>query len=336
MWSTKRTIVAVIIIALLSVGAVAVSRRHHQPAAPATLPPVAQRAVWEWRSPTKLTTQATTDELKAFHASNINTVYLYIGDYLNDYELPDSAQKTAKLNDFKSALKSFVQQASAYDIKVHGLAGDTTWGFPDYAYIPNLFVDYVHQYNASLGQSQQLHGLQFDIETYNDKQYKVNHKAALQNYLNSVQTTVKHYQVTGDNFMLGYTIPYWYDNENGNVPPMAYQGTTAPPAYHLFTILNQITNGYVAILDYRNTATGKDGAVFHAQNEVHYTAKHTPNVKVVIGQETTDVQPAKITYYGRSRNDLYTNFQTIAKSFQGDSTFYGIAIHDAVGFEQLH
>lgn len=301
----------------------------------AKLPDVAHKGIWLWKAPSELTDEEMSDMLSLLSADNITDVYIDVSSYIDFYEEPDPAIKQEKMDGLQKSLKAFIRNASGYNIGVHALAGQTSWGLSSNAYIPPLFVDFVKSYNESSASNEQLKGLQFDIETYNDEAFDADKKASLTQYMAMVESVTQRYRDHNLDISLGFAIPYWFDNENGNIPEITLHRKTAPVAYHLYDSLNTLPNAYTVIMDYRNTTEGSDGSIAHAQNEIVYASKYAPNVKVIIGQETTDVEPQKITFYDKNFNDLTGALQRISNSYKPFSAYNGIAIHDYDGYTQL-
>lgn len=300
-----------------------------------SMPRVPHRGVWEWREVPELQGAQIEQDLKFLKDHNFTTLYLNIGSYIDLYEQDDEQKRDKELRFFQDKLRATVARAKQLGISVHALAGDTRWGYASHAYIPNRFIEFVHFYNTRVKPEEKLEGLQFDIEVYNDNQFSANKRQSLQEYYQTVASNVQTYRQLQATFMLGYALPYWYDNENGNIPEITVHKKSAPVAYHLFDLLSQLDNGYVVIMDYRDKVEGSDGSVAHAQNEIIYTSKYAKKVKVVIAQETTDVEPAKITFFNHSRADLHTALLRLAKSFGSYGSFYGIAVHDLSGYKNL-
>lgn len=300
-----------------------------------SLPSVEHKGIWLWQSPSAMTDENTRDMLGVMTADQINNVYIDISSYIDFFELPDGAVKQAKILELQKNLQAYVRAASGRNIKVHGLAGHTSWGTNAQSYIPSRFIDFVNQYNMSVQENERLTGMQFDIESYNEPTFDADKKGGLIQYMSMVSTTLQHYKDARSSFAIGFTIPYWFDNENGNIPEITINKKTAPIAYHLFDSLNPIPGSYVVIMDYRNTIEGKDGSIAHAQNEIVYASKYAPNVGTIIGQETTDVQPAKISFYSKTYPEFTTALQGISNSFKPFGSYSGIAIHDYKGYVAL-
>ena len=298
------------------------------------LPKNMTAGTWDWRSMENIEFNQLAEEFRTLHTLGINVIYLDASAYIDYVENPNRAAAEQQLKKFEEALKSYVALANVSAIKVQILAGNTAWGLSSHAYIQQKFVDFVQLYNRAVQPNQQLDGLQFDIEVHNDPAYLADKKGTLQQYLNSVAETVKHYKQINANYRLGYTMPYWYDNENNNLPDILYNGRTIPVGYHIFDLLNPI-GAYTVLMDYRNFTETSDGSIQHAQNEILYTSRYTPNVAVIIGQETTNTPETKISFYSKNYADLVIAINQLALSFEKYQSFSGYAVHDLSGLLNL-
>jgi hypothetical protein len=86
---------------------------------------------------------------------------------------------------------------------------------------------------------------------------------------------------------------------------------------------------------YRNAARGNDGVIAHSRTEVEYAQAKARNVRIIIGQEVTEVEHAKITYYGQTYTELSNEVRYITDEFRGATVLGGIAINDLAGLEEM-
>ena len=88
-------------------------------------------------------------------------------------------------------------------------------------------------------------------------------------------------------------------------------------------------------MDYRNFAHGRDGSIAHAQTEIDYLSDNYPEVGLVIGQETIGAEPEKITFFGKTKTELYSELDKINGAFGLKSPYLGFAIHEYKNFEKM-
>lgn len=300
-------------------------------------------ALWDWDDPTK-TSQGSLDALSEFmYLHQLNALYLDTSAYATILDNgPMNAEKQAQLTQMDDALNRYVTTLAKRNIKVYAVGGDVSWSNPPEWYIPLSIMHQVEQYNLT-HPSAQLAGVEFDIEAYNQPGFASSSMTAkslvLGDYLSMVDTLADEdarYVGKGKHTLeLGFAIPYWFDDQNGNIPPVTQDNLTGPTLFHLLDRLNQLPKSNVVVMAYRNQAKGNDGIIFHARNNVNYAQAKAPHVRVIIGQETNDVQPAKITYYGSSASDLSNQVSLVEQEFGPSGVLGGIAINDLTGYQQL-
>jgi hypothetical protein len=299
-------------------------------------------AVWSWQDPTKAS-QSDLSELAEFmHLHQLNAIYVTVDKYAIFADGTTTAQKNHQKKQLDDAMERYVTTLGKDNIKVYAMAGDVDWSNPPEWKYPLSILKSVEEYNKSHHHAR-LAGVEFDIESYNQAGFAESSMDAkslvLGDYLSMVDVLAdqvqEHIDTTSHGLELGFAIPYWFDNENGNIPAITMDNKTGPTLYHLMDRLNRLPTSNVVVMSYRNAAKGNDGAIFHARTEVDYASSRAPRVKVLIGQETTDVEPAKITYYGQSATEMSNQIALIDEAFKGTDTYDGIAINDLAGYRKL-
>lgn len=296
-------------------------------------------SAWLWDSPDIFTKDDLIKMFQLAQSEKITMIYLRMDDYADIYKIKDGNKKITRIKKLNDAAQQFIALAREYNIKVQALGGNTGWADPSERSYPDLFFDGVLNYNNSNIEDQFV-GIQFDVESYNSAAYKKNKNQTLTNYLDFVQEMIdkkqKNTATVKNNFYLGFAIPFWYDNENNNGVALNWREFGLKPvAYHLFDILNKTTGGYVVLMDYRNYAVGIDGSIENARNEIEYASKNSPEIKIIIGQETTNVSPSKITFYNTSKEIFRGEVSKIIEAFKFYNVFTGIAIHHLSSYIDL-
>ena len=295
-------------------------------------------AVWDWSNVLNKTgsqLQSTSDFL---YLHQINTVYLDAGRYADLPATGSSAQRS----DLDAAYVRYISALAKRNVKVYAAAGDPSWSDRDKWQQPATVLANVERFNAAHPKTR-FAGIEYDVESYNQQGFDTGSQTVkglvLGDYLDMVDylasLTGNYMQKANPSFDLGFTVPYWYDNENSNIPNVSWNNQTGPELFHLLDRLNKLPHSNVVVMAYRNAASGNDGVVAHARTEVDYASAKASNVSVIIGQEVNDVQPAKITYYGKSPTELSSQFKTVEDEFKASDSFGGIAINDLAGYTQL-
>ena len=299
-----------------------------------TVVPIAKNlSTWLWESPDTFTEAQLNKMFAIAETEKITTIYVRMDDYVDLYSIKDSKIKKQKINALDSAAKQFITTATMYNINVQALGGDTDWSEPEQRDYAISVFDAVINYNKA-NPSARFVGIQYDVEANNDPAYKINKIAVLNNYLDFASIMVSKSK-ENNNFTLGFTIPFWYDNENNNGVIVEWGGKGFKPVgYHLFDILNN-TNGYAVLMDYRNYATGTDGSIANAEKELNYVKTNKLKTIIIIGQETTDVLPRKITFFDKSKQLFKVEIAKIVAAFAQNLNFGGIAIHHLQSYIDL-
>jgi hypothetical protein len=298
-------------------------------------------AVWDWSNPLNKTPKNLSDLTDYMYLHQINTSYVDVGTYVTIENEPSSTAKATDKQKLENALSRYVTALGKRHIKVYAAAGDTAWSNPSERHIPLSILAFVHSYNQS-HPTAKLAGVQFDIESYNQDGFatasNTSKALVLTDYLDTVDVLSKQaasYQKSDHSFGLGFAIPYWYDNENGNIPSVTWRGQTGPTLYHVLDRLNRLPNTDVVVMAYRNVAAGNDGIIAHARTEVDYAQSKAPNVRVIIGQEVNQVSPAKITYYDDTLTDLSVQVKAFEDQFGPSGVLGGVAVNDLTGYQAM-
>jgi hypothetical protein len=292
-------------------------------------------AVWDWAGPEAYTNKTASELADFLYLHQINTVYL-------DVSKTSDFGANEQFTSVQTSLNNYVSALNKHSIKVYAAAGNTDWSKPEERRKPLAVLDFVAKYN-NVHPNSKLSGVEFDIEAYNQKSFpegsSTEKAIVLGEYLdtvNELSLKVQQGNKNGEVLDLGFAVPYWFDNENGNIPSITWQNKTGPTIYHLIDTLQTNGGGNIVVMAYRNAATGNDGTIFHSRTEVDYAQSKAPNVKVIIGQELGNVEPAKITFYGRTMAELSSEVRSIADEFKTSSPAYGgIAFNDLDGLRLL-
>lgn len=296
-------------------------------------------SAWLWDAPNVFTEDELRKMFQIAKEEQIKTVYVRVDDYIDLYGATEGPEKALAIKHLDQANEKFINLAKEYDIAVEALGGDTTWAEPEERIYPELLFDAVVAYNEKYPRAR-FAGIQFDVEVNNSPAYRKDKTLALTHYLEFVEEIIEKKEgnsiTKGGRFSLGFAIPFWYDNQNNNGVVLDWKEVASEPVvYHLFRMLNEISGGYLVLMDYRNYAEGRDGSIDNAMDEIEYASKNARNVKVVVGQETTDVLPAKITFHDTGKEYFKKETSKIIQAFRPYSVFAGVAIHHLPSYIDL-
>jgi len=299
-------------------------------------------AIWDWRNPTTYSSEEIRNLSYVLHLHQINTVYVDITLYADLQKIEDESQRSQQIDILSSSITQYINTMNNRGIQVFAAAGNTDWSMPKNWSIPTNIQRFVHEYNKTNNDA--FAGMQFDIESYNQTGFAeasfTEKELVLLEFLDLVDVLANEhtaYIESSDNpdFELGFAIPYWFDNANQNIKSVSWHDKTGPTLYHLLDRLNQLPRSNVVVMAYRNGALGNDGMIYHSRTEIEYAQSRAPNVDVIIGVEVTDVEPEKITFYGRSISEVSREVSLVHEEFENSGVLGGIGINDVEGFLEL-
>lgn len=299
-------------------------------------------AVWDWANIHNRTPQDLQQISDFLYMHQINTVYVDISSHSDTLQIQNQSEKEQKTQELEASIERYVTAMEGRNIKVLAAAGHTDWSKPENQWIPLGVQQFVFEYNNK--NQHKLAGIEFDIESYNQSHFEkasfTEKGLVLTDLLDTVDqlaTRQQEYinQTNQQDFELGFAIPYWFDNENQNIKSVTWKDKTGPALFHIMDRLNQLPASNVVVMAYRNAALGNDGMIYHSRTETDYAQSKAQNVKVLIGIEVNDVEPEKITFYGRSYTELSSEVKQLYAEFDQKQGFDGIAINDLQGYEQM-
>lgn len=305
-----------------------------------TLPENYSNGAWIWESPRNLGIDEFARMMQFAQHNNIKTVYLFIEDYLGIIEDPklNDEKREQKLKELNTKVARLLAIAREHDVEVEGLAGNVDWAEFGHEYIPETLLEYVLEFNRT--NSEKFAGMQFDIEFYNQSNFKRSKSRYTVNYLNLIKELKAQVTASGQaDFRLGLAVPHGLEREDGLVPEVDFDSKVQNVFSHLLDILTE-TNSYLVIMAYRNFAQGNNGSIEISEDAVNLAEKASQQArdkqfKIYIGMETVDVSPQHITFYDKSKVDVHNAAADITNKFKDKSVYGGIAIHTLSAYREL-
>ncbi|MBN2389645.1 MAG: hypothetical protein JXR84_02900 [Anaerolineae bacterium] len=266
------------------------------------------RGLWVWNTDIVDNAGAQDDFFTFARFKDIDGAYLYAYSLLASN--PDG-------------LGDFIQRAAGAGISVELLAGDPSWALSTTHSIALGFVQQAITFTQSMTESSKPVGIHLDIEPYLLPEWNTDQSGTISQYLDVLGQSKQELMGSGTALSLTVDIPFWYDTITAT-----YQNETKPLNQHVQDIVDR-----VALMDYRDFAEGADGLIVHAENEMEYAQSITK--ALVIGVETNDLDPEKITFFEEGEAVMESELALVAQYYQTNSAFYGFAIHDYVGYRRL-
>lgn len=302
---------------------------------PVITPPITdinrEYGIWVWNSPMKMSS-TTEQTVVNFVANNkINVIYVTVDDYLDIYNLPEGLDKEAKKKNYSDALENFIKLANSKNIKVDALAGWRDWAEPGVTWKAFAILDYVKEFNST--RASKLRAVQYDVEPYLLSTYETNKAKHLTNFVKLVDESAKTLATSNIDFSI--VIPHFYDSEQKWTPSFSYGGYTTHAFNHLLRIMDTRPNSSIILMSYRNFSEGNNSTVQISQVEVAQASASNSTTKIIVGQETGNVEPDYVTFYNTSRSYFEEQISIVKNTFNAYKNFGGMAVHYIDPFMQL-
>lgn len=279
---------------------------------------------WIWDSPILMAPGYAPHILQAAHQEGFSSVYVTIDDYLDIAVLPAGPDKEAAKQSYMDALAAFVLVAKAQGISVDAEGGWRDWASSANRWKGYTLIDFVKEYNQNYPQAK-VRNLQYDVEPYLFPAYE-NHKASiLKEYISFIDESAARMQNVDAGFSI--VIPHFYDSVDKWTPPISYGGKTQYTFTHLLSVLKQKSDSSIIIMAYRNFFEGSNGVRDISETEIKEASDGGYPTKIIVAQETGNVDPPYVTFYGYSKSAVLSAFDQIYAGFGGYADFGGISVH---------
>ncbi len=288
------------------------------------IPPQKEFGVWIWDSPIQMTGDHRRTIIESAAQHHFNAVYVTIDDYLDIATLPEGSTKEIKKEAYFSALASLIALAQSKGIALDVEGGARDWAQPQNRWKGYALIDAVNAYNSSHPQAK-IRGLQYDVEPYLLPNYETDKATVLREYVEFIDGAVTRAQ--GMDAQFSIVIPHFYDSTQAWTPAINYNGKIAHTYTHLLDLLEKKPKSTVLVMAYRNFFEGNNGTREISNAEIIEASASTYSTRVIVAQETGNVSPAYVTFYGFSQADFLTNVSTIYSAFQNTQGFGGVAVH---------
>lgn len=284
--------------------------------------PAASRAVWTWETPSvaMLQSEAVADEALAFlQRKRVNIVYLY-ADAFDDRNL---------IVQQPQLFRAFIGKAHARGIQVYALLG--SWYLHTERYVlprhqrkARAMLQRVLDYNAASPPEARLDGVNYDIEPHLlDEWDDATRPRLLRGFLDMTAMMMDAKRASGQTLAIGPAMPFWWDGIT-----LEWRGVRKPVSEHVIDLTD-----YVALMDYRNRAEGRDSILSHAEDEMAYADR--VGKRVVIGLEFNPGEPAKLSFHGMGEAAFEAEAAKVEAAYAKRPAFAGFVFHHYEGYRRF-
>lgn len=289
-----------------------------------SVPKGKEQGIWVWNFPSQMNTTAGFAQLQQLASYGMNVVYITVDDYIDIASLPDGATKNTQKAAYFLNLSKVVQKANSL-----GMAVDLEGGWRDWAYTSNRWkgfalIDMAKEYNATYPNAK-IRAFQYDVEPYLLPEYETNKATVLAQYVEFIDQSAT--KLAGSDVKFSVVIPHFYDDRQAWTPSFSYGGVNTYAFNHLLRIMEKTPGGFILLMSYRDFFSGSNGTQEISQVEIQEASAGHYSTQIIVGQETGNVDPAFVTFYGSTKTVVLNMLSTISSSFGTYSNYGGNAVH---------
>lgn len=290
-----------------------------------------ENGIWVWNFPSQMNTATGDAQMKALASYGFNAVYITIDDYLEIAVMPEGTAKETTKKAYFAQLAAFVQKANALGMQVDAEGGANNWAISANRWKGFALIDAAKEYNAAHPEAK-LRGFQYDVEPYTLPDYETNKSVRLSEFVTFIDQSMS--RLLGSDVQFSVVIPHFYDSAQAWTPNIAYGGTSASTFTHLLSIMEKKPGGTILIMSYRDFFEGANGTRAISEVEIkEASAGYSTNI--VVSQETGNVDPDFVTFYGSTKTVVLDMLQTINMAFGSHSRYGGTATHYMDSFLEM-
>lgn len=279
--------------------------------------------MWIWEFPSVMNSVNGEAQLKAIAQDGFNAVYITVDDYLEIAALPEGAAKHAAKSAYFLTLSQFVTKAKNLSLAVDAEGGANNWAFPSNRWKGFALIDMAKEYNA-LYPNAKLRGFQYDVEPHTLSDYETNKTVRLAEFVTFIDQSVS--RMIGSDLELIVVTPHFFDDAQEWTPQVNYNGTSAHTFNHLLAIMEKKRGSKITLMSYRDFFDGANGTREISEVEMR-KASEGYSTKVIVAQETGNVDPAFVTFHGSTKTRVLEEVKTIDAYFSKYANYGGAAVH---------
>ena len=277
------------------------------------------RAVWTWERDSYAMLESREAAEAAFdflRSKRVDTIYLYADAFEGRNLIADQPQR----------YRDFIALAHKRGFRVYALLGSAylhteRYILPGRRRDATAMLKRVLDYNANAAGEERFDGANLDIEPHLLDEWNDASRADLvRDFIDVSAAWMAMKQESGQTLAIGPAMPFWFDGI-----PVQWRGRTRPASEHLADLYD-----YVALMDYRDHAGGRDGIIAHAAKEMAYAEK--TGKQVVIGLELTPNELKKVTFNHLLEADLEREIAATETAYGKSKAFAGFALHHYRGY----
>jgi len=280
--------------------------------------------IWVWDTPISMSSTYASKIISSTSKDGFNVIYLSVADYIPIAAMDDGLEKTQKKDDYMKSLNIFISAAKSSGMNVDIIGGEKDWAESSNRWKGYVLIDLANEYNKKYPNAR-IRNLQYDVEPYLLNNYQIEKGNVLEDFVEFVDESARRSQA--GNFGLTIVIPHFYDSAQAWTPTFSYGGTSASAYTHLLKVLSKKADTTIIVMSYRNYFEDDNGTKQISEAEIKEASDGGYATKVIVAQETGNVEPGYVTFYSKSKDDLYDSLSQIQNYFSKYRNYAGTAVH---------
>lgn len=281
--------------------------------APGAAATATDRAVWVWEAESYAMVESHPAADRAFaflHAKGVTTLYLYA----------DAWHGRNLIVDAPATYRDFITRAHGRGFRVYALLGSAdlhteAYVLPQHRAQALAMLGRVLAYNAASAATARFDGVNYDIEPHLLDAWDTDKQALVRGFVDLTAAFIQARRASGQTLAIGPAMPFWYDGIT-----IRWKGRMRTASELVLDLCD-----YVALMDYRNKAAGRDGIIAHAADEMAYAAR--TGKRVVIGLDLGPGEPEKVSFHRLREADLARETRLTEQAYHDSPAFAGFALH---------
>lgn len=269
--------------------------RYWKEAVPMLPPPETKKrykGTYIWRA--ELIGTEKEDILAFAEKKGVNLLYVRL-----DLELP------------ASYYRDFVREAREAGIEVHAMGGHPIWAMSDSRSKILKLVDWVKDYNQSVSEEEQFHGIHLDIEPYVLPVWREDKEEVLRQWMGNIETFVEETK-RGTSLEASVDLAAWLDKTPTPGQP------DLPFSHWMIQQLDHTT-----LMAFRDRAPKIISLV---ENQMKYA--ESIQKKLVVAVETKESHEGNaITFFEEGMREMDRQLELVTQGLDRYTSYWGLAIH---------
>lgn len=237
--------------------------------------------------------------------------------------------------DNEEMLRSFLGEAHRSGLRIHALTGDPSHVRPEKHERVLSSAAALVRFNRGSTEDSRFDGLHLDVEPHGLPDWKTAETGKKIEFLTSFVEL--HYEVSDylrsadPSLIFGTDVVFWLNklkDDGSLLYPVKVRDLETDPAAHLLGIVD-----HLAIMSYRNTATGNNGIISLVDQTIHQA--DTTEAKVFVGVKMADIGLDLETFFGRSEEEMMRTLAPVEETFRSHRSYAGFSFFHYEAFKAM-